>query len=254
MDSIDLFLCNVELLVKERNISKQAFCDELGFSRSSFVNWKKQSSIPNADTVIKIADFFKVEPIWLITGNIAMPKDMESWPSSVFERVYQLLLDETKIPNPDYHSISVEQERLIWEPVKKIVSRYDLYNWQFNRIMPNYRQIVELAEHFGRSISFIANGISEIPEYLNPCKVPADEYEDFKRFKRYKSFMYSYDCLYEPDQKYISTMVQRLFRLRRRIENNDWDFEYNRQHPTEEPRQKDPDISDEEYAEKSKED
>ena len=50
--------------------------------------------------------------------------------------------------------------------------------------------------------------------------------------------MYSYDCLYEPDQKYISTMVQRLFRLRRRIENNDWDFDYNRQHPTEEPRQK----------------
>ena len=45
-------------------------------------------------------------------------------------------------------------------------------------------------------------------------------------------------------------MVQRLFRLRRRIENHDWDFEYNRQHPTEEPRQKDPDISYEEYAEK----
>ena len=49
-------------------------------------------------------------------------------------------------------------------------------------------------------------------------------------------------------------MVQRLFRLRQRIENNDWDFDYNRQHPTEEPRQKDPDISDEEYAEKSKKD
>ena len=49
-------------------------------------------------------------------------------------------------------------------------------------------------------------------------------------------------------------MVQRLFRLRRRIENHDWDFDYNRQHPTEEPHQKDPDISDEEYAEKSKKD
>ena len=30
-----------------------------------------------------------------------------------------------------------------------------------------------------------------------------------------------------------------------------FDFDYNRQHPTEEPRQKDPDISDEEYAERS---
>lgn len=53
-------------------------------------------------------------------------------------------------------------------------------------------------------------------------------------------------------KKYIVPMVQRLFRLRRRIENNDWDFDYNRQHPTEKPRQKTPDISDEEYAEKSK--
>lgn len=61
--------------------------------------------------------------------------------------------------------------------------------------MPNCRQIVELAEHFGRSISFIA---------------------------------------------------------RRRIENNDWDFDYNRQHPTEKPRQKDPNISDEKYEEMKK--
>lgn len=252
MDSIDLFLSNVELLVKERNISKQAFCDELGFSRSSFVNWKKQSSIPNADTVIKIADFFKVEPKWLVTGSIDMPEDMKSWPSSVFERVYHLLLEETKIPNPDYHPVSVEQSFLIWEPVKKIVSCYDLFNWQFNRIMPNYKQIVELAEHFGKPFTYIANGIDEVPEYLNPCKVPADEYEDFKRFKQYKSFMYYYHNLYKPDQKYILTMVQRLLRLRQRIENTDWDFDYNNKHPTEPPRQKDPEISDEEYAERRK--
>lgn len=78
------------------------------------------------------------------------------------------------------------------------------------------------------------------------------EYEDYCRFKDYKYFMYSYDCLYESDKKNISTMVQRLFRLRRRIENYDWDFEYNRQHPTEEPRQKAPNISDEKYEEMKK--
>ena len=84
--------------------------------------------------------------------------------------------------------------------------------------------------------------------------IPKAEYEDYCRFKDYKNFMQSYNYLYEPEKKYIVPMVQRLFRLRQRIENNDWDFDYNRQHPTEEPRQKDPDISDEEYAEKSKKD
>ena len=217
MDSIDLFLGNVELLVKERNISKQAFCDALGFSRSSFVNWKKQSSIPNAETVIKIADYFNVDPKWLVTGSINMPEEMDSWPSAVFERVYRLLLKETKIPDPDYHQISVEQSHLIWKPVETIVSCYDLFNWQFNRIMPSYKQIFELAEHFKQPFTYIANGVSEIPEYLNPCKVPAAEYEDFKRFKKCKTFIYSYTSLYEPDQKYVSTIVQRLFRLRRKI-------------------------------------
>ena len=252
MDSIDLFLCNVEFLVKERNISKQAFCDELGFSRSSFVNWKKQRSIPNAETVIKIADYFRVSPKWLITGSIDMPKEMESWPSSVFERVYHLLLEETKVPNPDYHQISEEQSHLIWKPVERIVSCYDLFNWQFNRIMPSYKQVFELAKHFGKPFTYIADGVSEVPEYLNPCKVPEDEYNDFLRFKDYKHFIYSYDSLYEPDQKYIATMVRRLFRLRRKIENRDWDYDYNEKHPTETPRQKDPNISDEEYDAKRK--
>ena len=252
MDSIDLFLSNVELLVKERNISKQAFCDALEFSRSSFVNWKKQSSIPNAETVIKIADYFNVDPKWLVTGSINMPEEMNSWPSEVFERVYNLLLQESNIPNPDYHQISVEQSLLIWKPVEPIVSCYDLINWQFNRIMPSYKQIFGLAEHFERPFTYIANGISEVPEYLNPCKVPADEYEDFKRFKEYKKFMYYYHNLYDPDQKMIYKEVKRLFRLRQKIEGCDCDFDYNQNHPLEKPREKDPNISDEEYEEMKK--
>ncbi len=254
MDSIDLFLLNVESLVTERNITKQAFCDELGFSRSSFVNWKKQSSIPNGDTVIKIADFFKVDPKWLLTGEIDLPEKYESHPSAIFERVYHLLLEKTNTPDPDFQNVSEAQLIKMWKTVEKIASPYDFNNWKRNRILPSYHQIFALAEFFAKPITYISDGISEVPEYLNPCKVPESEYNDFKKFEQYKDFITCYDCLYKPDKKYISTIVQRLFRLRRKIEKHDFDFDYIRNHPLEEPRELDPDISDEEYAEMRKKD
>ena len=207
----DLFLGNVECLVKERNISKQAFCDELGFSRSSFVNWKNQSYPPNGDTIIKISSYFKVDPKWLVTGEIDIPEKQTSWPSSIFERVYHLLLEETKTPNPDYHKISIQQAEYLWQPIEKIASCHDLINWQFNRIMPNYHQILELAEHFGKTISYIADGIEDLPAYLDPCKVPEDEYKDFKRFKAHKNFMYKFHSLSNDGMKVVDSLVDYIF-------------------------------------------
>lgn len=58
----NIFIKNVEKLVRNAGISKQKFCDDLNFSRSSFVNWKRQSALPSADTVFRIADYFNVEP------------------------------------------------------------------------------------------------------------------------------------------------------------------------------------------------
>ena len=247
---INLFLSNVETLVDERDMSKQAFCDTLGFSRSSFINWKKQNSLPNADTVIKIANFFNVDPKWLITGNIDLPENIQAWPQSIFERVYHMLLEETGIPNPDYHDISLEQQEKIWLPVVHIVSRFDLFNWQFNRIIPSYTQIEGLAEHFHKPLSYIAAGRDDsIPDYIETYKVPKVDYDNYKKYEKYKSLFWSYDAMYKPDKKYIEQLIKRLFRLRLFSENQDFDFDYNREHPLEAPRQKDPNISDEEYDE-----
>lgn len=211
MDAIDLFLSNVESLVREHNLSKQAFCDELGFSRSSFINWKKQSSIPNGETVIKIADYFKVDPKWLITGTIDLPENSSSQPASIFDRVYKLLLEETKTPNPDYKPVAEEKMAALYKPVEKIVSPYDLFNWQNNRIMPSYNQLLKLAEHFGKSIFYIADGTSDVPEYLNPVKVPEDEYKDFKWFRAHKKFMYKFHNLSKDGIKVVENLVDYIF-------------------------------------------
>ncbi len=56
----EIFEKNITDYLKIHNIPKQNFCDFLELSRSSFVNWNKQKSIPNAETVIKIANFLKV--------------------------------------------------------------------------------------------------------------------------------------------------------------------------------------------------
>ena len=254
-NNIEIFLHNVETLVSERGLSKQAFCDKLNFSRSSFINWKNKASIPNGEVIAKIADFFAVDYNWLIYGKIKLPSNYDSYPEAVFSRIYYLLLEETKIPNPDYHNVSLKEQAKIWKPISNIISCYELFNWQFNRIMPTYSQLRALANHFKKTIEYIADGIDDsIPDYIETYRVRKDEYEDYCRFKEYKYFMYSYDCLYKPDKKYVSTIVQRLFRLRRKIENRDFDFDYNGAHPLEEPRELDPNISDEEYAEMRKKD
>ncbi len=251
----DCFLYNVETLVSERGLSKQAFCDKLKFSRSSFVNWKNKASIPNGEVVAKIANFFAVDINWLISGEIKLPSNFDSTPSAIFERVYNLLLDETKIPNPDYHKVSLEERAKILEPISRIVSKYELINWRFNRIMPSYSQLRDLANHFNKPIEYIADGINDaIPEYVKTYKVPKADYDYYKKYESYNSLIWAYDVLYDPDKKYIAQLIQRLFRLRLVAEGRDFDFDYNREHPFEEPRQKDPNISDEEYAEMRKKD
>lgn len=201
----------IDKLLSERNIKRQPLCDSVGITLQAISNWKKQNSLPNTETVIKIADFFKVDPKWLVTGQIDLPKNEKSEPSKIFDRVYHLLLEETDIPDPDYHKITGQQAEALWKPVENIVSYYDLLNWQFDRIMPTYRQIFDLAEHFGKPITFIAEGIDEVPDYLNPWTVPENEYKDFKRFEAHKDFMYKFHNLSKDGMKVVDSLVDYLF-------------------------------------------
>ena len=201
----------IDGLIYERNEKRQDLCDSIGITLQAITNWKKQNSLPTAETVIKIADYFKVDPKWLITGTIDLPENSSSQPASIFDRVYKLLLEETKTPNPDYKPVAEEKMAALYKPVENIVSPYDLLNWQNNRIMPSYNQLLKLAEHFGKSIFYIADGTSDVPEYLNPVKVPEDEYKDFKRFKAHKKFMYKFHNLSKDGIKVVDNLVDYIF-------------------------------------------
>lgn len=186
-------------------------CDEIGISLQAITNWKKQNSLPIADTAIKIANYFKVDPNWLVFGSIELPDDINSWPSAVFKRVYNLLMEETGVPDSDYHYVSSEQMEQLWKPVEKIISYQELCNWENDRIMPTYKQILELAKHFSKSFAYIADGTTEVPESLEPCKVPLNEYNDFQRFKEYKPFMYKYHCISKDGMDIVNKLVDYIF-------------------------------------------
>ena len=56
-------------VVKEKGIKKGAFYKYAGITSNTIINWRKQNSIPAADTAIKMAEFLNVSVKWLIMGE-----------------------------------------------------------------------------------------------------------------------------------------------------------------------------------------
>lgn len=50
----------LEALAKARNVTFYSLADELGLSRSVFSDWKSGKSMPKADKLVKIANYFGV--------------------------------------------------------------------------------------------------------------------------------------------------------------------------------------------------
>lgn len=53
-------------LLKEKDIPRKKMLDDLGLANGSFVNWKTRGSIPNAETLSRIADYFEVTSDYLL--------------------------------------------------------------------------------------------------------------------------------------------------------------------------------------------
>lgn len=66
--SSDEFLSLLDKLLEERNISKNHLCITLDIATSTFTNWKNNNSLPSSDTLLKLANFFKVDPYYLVFG------------------------------------------------------------------------------------------------------------------------------------------------------------------------------------------
>lgn len=233
----------IDLLLEERNLKRQNLCEFAGISTAALSSLKKSSGVPAADTAIRIANYFEVSLDWLVTGKMKFPEQDNAYPEQVFNRVWNLFLKETQTRDPDYGPLSKQSEEKLFATINSVIPSYILTNWRYNRAMPTYEQLKKLAVFFEKPIEFIAEGIdNSIPSYIETKEVPKREYQYYLNYSQYNTLFWSYDRLYDPDKKNIAEQIIRLFRLRRHIEGRDWDSEWNEQHPTEEPRQLDPNL------------
>lgn len=59
----------IEALIKQKKMTKKAFCEELKISTGNFGDWKRNISAPSARKLIEIAGYFNVSLDWLMTGK-----------------------------------------------------------------------------------------------------------------------------------------------------------------------------------------
>lgn len=241
----------VDSLLKERNITQRELCNAIGISSPALSGLRKTNGMPSADTALKLSSYFSVSPEWLITGEIVLPESFDSRPAVIIDRIDNLLNKDKNEQSDHFKTFSIIHET--FGPILHIVSLIDILNWHYDRCFPEIEKLLLLAKFFNTSFEYVVYGYEQTEEIKknndNAKIVPKDEYDYYKNYEKYKTLFWSFDAMYEPDKKYIAQLIRRLFRLRRFAEGRDYDNAYNLEHPLEEPRQKDPNISDEEYDE-----
>ena len=61
-----MFLERTLELIEKKNISKNKLLTDLKLSKNSFVDWQNRGTIPSAETIEKIADYFGVTTDYLL--------------------------------------------------------------------------------------------------------------------------------------------------------------------------------------------
>lgn len=62
------FVDNVLFLISQKGITKNKLLTDLKLGKNSFINWKERGTIPNGETLSKIANYFNVSTDYLL-GN-----------------------------------------------------------------------------------------------------------------------------------------------------------------------------------------
>lgn len=81
----------IEELIKERGMTKKAFCEQLGISTGNFGDWKRGKTTPGTNKLIEIASFFNASLDWIMLGRDVQGKVLkESKDPYFFEASGQL--------------------------------------------------------------------------------------------------------------------------------------------------------------------
>ncbi|MGF7046515.1 transcriptional regulator with XRE-family HTH domain [Paenibacillus sp. DS2015] len=101
----------IELLVKNKGMTKKFFCEELVISTGNLGDWKRGKSTPSTNKLIEIGAYFEVSLDWLILGR---------GPQSELLRESQksYLVDELQRANSPDYILSKKEKDFIQEYIQ----------------------------------------------------------------------------------------------------------------------------------------
>lgn len=76
-----MFIETLKKLMLDKRISNNKLLTDLGLNKSSILNWEKRGTIPNGETLQKIADYLGVSVDYLL-GRTERPANANATPSA----------------------------------------------------------------------------------------------------------------------------------------------------------------------------
>ena len=200
------FVKRIDTILEQMHKKRQDLCEATGISPQAISNWKSLNRMPTVDAAIAISLFLKVEPEWLLTGQLSWDGYSETQPCQIYSRLYNLLKDKTKAQEP----VSPKE---LHDYVKDIVDDSTLTNWSENRSIPDPEILYRLADYLGTSRPFLlANITGNMTEHpgIEGKKISLEEYNDFCNYKKNIQFTHLFAALKDSDKKLITEMLTRL--------------------------------------------
>lgn len=118
------FLAKLYRLMDSKKIGKNALCKELEISGNSFVNWENRKTLPSAEIIIKLSNYFDVTSDYLLGLDDVQNRKTESISENAQELIemYTQLSERNQIKIIGYVQRMLEENGKV-ETINEDVSK-----------------------------------------------------------------------------------------------------------------------------------
>ena len=184
----------VEILdtyLKENELTRKQFCDDMGISNSTLATWKTRNVLPPLETIDKIARYMRVSLTWLVRDiNDKDPINSPDDPTSRISIYYRI---ENQLKS--IHSGYNYEESMIAQYLSDIVDPLMMLQWSQGRIDIPDDVLPKIADKLKVSIQWLMTGESYNQQDFNSHL--------YEVAKQHMEILLSIDSLGEEEIKFI---------------------------------------------------
>ncbi|GEM_PF-6400495 len=152
-----IFVNKLDDLLKEFNISRKDFSEQLNLNQTTIAAWKTRDIIPNVELLVQISQLLEVSLEWLVTeispANINDFQKTVTLRRSIRKRIYERIAELQKIESAD----NEKTHNLFFKSFPNLTYRL-LYNWAEGRADLKEYVLTDIAYSLGIDMSFLING------------------------------------------------------------------------------------------------